>query len=122
MAARLALSADVIAIAPEFTTSTAIDTWLAIAAQIVSVAGWGTRTSDGHALLTAHFLASTPAEGGAAAGANVASESDGPASRSFFQAPATDELLSTTFYGRAYMALRRTVPQPAAVVAGRCPW
>lgn len=114
MARALAVSADVIGattgIAPELAAidPNLVTTMLRVAAHFVPLNAYGNTASDAHAALTAHLLALSPA-GVAILGTvgQIASESDGPSSRSFATAAMSDELLSSTSYGQIYMALRR---------------
>jgi hypothetical protein len=118
MAQRLATIAEIRGIAPEFgavddltpTVSDAfIETWSRIAARFIGLARWGDDASDGHALLTAHLISVDPNSGLEGAGGPLASAAVGPVSTSFVVPPLVDELLSTSHYGRAYMALRQVV-------------
>jgi hypothetical protein len=110
MAATLAVWADVIALAPELAPIVDVavqTTWLRIASRFVPVSGYGIDTTDAHAALTAHLLSVSPAGEALGIVGRLASEADGPSSRSFALAAMSDELLSSTTYGQIYMALRR---------------
>jgi hypothetical protein len=102
-----------------------LETWSEVAALVVAPQRWRQLTSRGHALLTAHFLASMPGLGLGPGGSEDAADefvgpttamADGPASRSFgavvsagASADPTDASLATTPYGRAFLVLRRAV-------------
>ena len=119
MAARYATAQEVLDLPgisdPEATE--AVELWLPITQHMISLCAWGERASDGHRLLTAHFVlttAGTAGDGNVQPDGIVSAQANGPASRSFAVAapPPDDAELSTTSYGRAFLALRR-------VVAGR---
>lgn len=111
-------------IAPELSTFPAAQgaLWLEIAKEQIGLARWGTRASLGHMLLTAHLISASAQAAAAAIGSGssgpIASESVGPASRSYAVAAASDESLSTTSYGREYMALRRVIMGRGSAVVG----
>lgn len=89
-----------------------IDRWLVFARQWIGLQRWGARTSDAHALLTAHFLtiAVGPSDDGGAEIGPLSGDSLGPASRSFATAiDMTDEALSTSTYGRLFLAMRKVI-------------
>ena len=101
-----------------------VELWLDIAAEFIGLDAWGQRASKGHALLTAHFLTllvGGPAGTGVTDGV-IASESVGPASRSFATSvDVSDKDLMTTRYGRAFTVLRNLVTgsRPSALVINR---
>lgn len=127
MAQRLATNAEILAtlgttpsgVPP---TDEQIATWSAIAAEVVAPQRFRQRTSRAHALLTAHLLAVAPGLGLGPGGDDLgdvlgplASEADGPASRSFGAvvsgeaAQWDDAMLARTPYGQAFLLLRRAV-------------
>lgn len=122
MAARYASSAEVIALAPEFTGQEAtIDVWLSLAECWIAPDVWGDCASQAHALLAAHMLTTSPA--GAAAGGEgfghgpVSGRSNGPASVSYATPTPTDADLALSSYGRLFVALSKRVrPRTAAVL------
>lgn len=116
MAARYATVQEVLDLPgisdPEATD--AVTLWLPITQHMISLCAWGERASDGHRLLTAHYVLATagPTGSGVASPDGIVSaEANGPASRSFAVAapPAEDADLASTSFGRAYIALRKTV-------------
>lgn len=140
MAARLATRAEICGelgipggVAPELNDATddQVEVWSEVAALTCYPSRWRSLTSSAHALLTAHYLATAPGLGLAEDGGDLAevagpltAEADGPASRSFGAAagsealPATDALLATTAYGRAFLQLRRAQRGFGAFVVG----
>lgn len=130
MAQRLATRAEIVGeagtpggVAPDFNgvTDDQLAVWTIIAAHNVEPNRWRNLASEGHALLTAHYLATAPGLGLSDGGLDegeamgpLSAEADGPASRSFGQfsgesLAAEDALLATTPYGRAFLQLRRVV-------------
>lgn len=118
MASRLATTAEIREVAPEFgavgdpaptVSDDTIATWSRIAARFIGLARWGDDASDGHALLVAHLISVDPGSGLDGAGGPLASAGVGPVSASYVVPPLVDELLSTSHYGRAYLALRQVV-------------
>lgn len=101
-------------VAPEYNalTDEQLAVWSDIAASMIGLGRWAERASQGHALLTAHLIASLGGADGSGGGIDpglLASESDGPASRSYFHAQPSDAELATTRWGKAYTLLRRVV-------------
>jgi len=104
-------------------TDADVTTWSTVAALVCEPRRWRGLCSEGHALLTAHFLAVTPGLGLVAGGGAwieelgpVASEADGPASRSFGavvgvaqSADITDAMLGRSPWGLAFLQLRLAV-------------
>lgn len=118
MATRLATLEEIRLLAPEFGASgdpppalsdTLLEQWSRIAARFIGIARWGDDASDGHALLTAHLVSVDPNSGLDGAGGPLASAAVGPVSTSFVVPPLVDELLSSSHYGRAYLALRQVI-------------
>lgn len=111
--------------APQFASVSAEDlaTWSEVAALIVARSRFRGLTMRAHALLTAHFLATTPGlglgpgggdEAAEAALGPLSAEADGPSSRSFgavvsagSSADPTDAALARSPWGLAFLALRR---------------
>lgn len=128
MAQAYATLSDVIdatnGIAPELATYPTAqgELWLEIAKAQIGLVRWGTKASFGHMLLTAHLLTVSPTAELAGIGVGstgaLASEAVGPASRSFDVAAATDEALSSSTYGRQFLALRRIVIGRGSAVVG----
>ena len=123
MPARAATVADVQAL-PGLTEATEpqITTALALTAPLVSVRRFRDLTSEAHAYRAAHWLATMPGLGLAGDGLDLgdvlgplASESDGPAARSFGAVasseavPGIDADLMRSPYGRAFLDFRRAV-------------
>lgn len=130
MAQRLATRAEIVGevgipggVAPGFNTVTdaQLAVWADIAALVVSLPRWRLLASAGHALLTAHCLATAPGLGLGPGGGDLAeeagpltAEADGPGSRSFGAhaaeaLSADDALLATTSWGRKFLGLRKAV-------------
>lgn len=132
MAQRLATRAEICGplgtpggVAPALNSATdaQVTTWSTVAAHVCYPARWRSLCSEGHALLTAHFLHLAPGLGLGPGGDDfgdvlgpLASEADGPASRSFgavvAQATSTDiteAMLGRTPYGQAFLQLREAV-------------
>jgi hypothetical protein len=140
MAARLATRAEIVGVlgtpggvAPELNAATdaQVTVWSNVAAHLCNPARWRSLTSDAHALLTAHYLATAPGLGLGAGGGDLeeflgvtTAIADGPASRSFGPVVSgealsgTDALLATTAYGRAFLQLRRAQQGFGAFVVG----
>lgn len=139
MAARLATRAEICGemgvpagVAPELNDATdaQVEVWSTVAAHLCYPARWRQLTSEAHALLTAHYLATAPGlglDGGedlAEVAGPLTSESDGPAARSFGAVvggealTAQDALLATTAYGRAFLQLRQAQRGFGAFVVG----
>lgn len=76
---------------------------------------YGVKGRRAHAMLTAHFLATTPGSG-MTGSATVASRSAGAISVSYAVPAVSDEDLSRTEYGKAFMAIRASVPHMAECV------
>lgn len=119
MAARYATAAEVTGatgVAPALSVldPALVTAWMARAELFVGITEWGDRASVGHALISAHLLSLTDAAIAAGVGlvdGLIASESHGPASRSFVvPAPASeDAAFAGTSYGKLFAELRRIV-------------
>lgn len=119
MAQRYATAAEVTGasgVAPELAVLSAdvVATWMSIAQAFVGLAEWADRASVGHALISAHLLSLTPEAAAAGVGSIdgiLASEANGPASRSFaVPAPSADDAaFAGTRYGKLWAELRRIV-------------
>ena len=140
MAARLATRAEICGelgtpggVAPELNAATdaQVTVWSNVAALTCNPSRWRLLTSDAHALLTAHYLATAPGLGLGAGGDDmvevlgvVSAEADGPASRSFGPVASgealggEDALLATTAYGRAFLRLQKAQRGFGAFVVG----
>lgn len=117
MTTAFATVADVRGIAPEFgevgevdppVTDAVIATWVRVTQAMIGQSRWLELTTDGHALLAAHYVEQDP-EGGGGASGPIGSASVGPVSVSYASTPPSDDLLASTHYGRAYLALRQVV-------------
>jgi len=120
MAARLATSAEVRELAAELASTATyppalLDVWGTIAASQIGLVAWGAEASDGHRLLTAHYAVKA-AIGASGAGGPLASMSAGEISASYATAPLTDDDLTSTFYGKSYLALRKIVTARAGTM------
>lgn len=124
MAQRLATKAEVLAVAPEFQSLdpprlALVDVLLEIAGTMISLRTWKAKASHGHALLTAHLVASHPDVTSAAEGGPLASVTVGPVSKSYAVTASKDTELGTTTYGRMYLAMRKTLKRtPLAIGRG----
>lgn len=75
---------------------------------------WGSKKSDGHLYLTAHFLSvASGNEGG-----SVSSRSIDKISESYAVTPPSDPDLGSTKWGRMYLALKKTIPN-LGITVGR---
>lgn len=95
-----------------------IQTFLDIASLRVSQPKWGDKTAYATALLAAHMLATSGAQGGGSSGGPVTAEQVGDVSRSYGtvgQQGSGDEDLRTTRYGIDFIALRKETIVPAMV-------
>lgn len=103
-------SATVILVAPEFSAETVdrINAFIEFAKPYIDRSVWGVKSDHAHALMTAHFLATSPSTG-MAKGGPVQQEKVGDLSTSYaVNAPSADSL-STSAYGRLLMQLRKTL-------------
>lgn len=110
--------AQVQAIAPEL-TDTAVPTatqavLLAMVDRQIDDTAWDDLADDGRRYLAAH-MGSLYANG-SAAGTSVVSESVGPMSRSYSQAPTDTGSLATTKYGMWYLHMIRLLPSSLGFV------
>ena len=136
MPARVATVADVQAL-PGLTEATEgqIQTALTLTAPLVSARRFRDLTSEAHAYRAAHWLWSMPGLGLAGDGLDtgdalgpLASESDGPAARSFGAVasseavPGSDADLLRSPYGRAFLDFRRAVRGWGCARAGGDPY
>lgn len=113
-------------IAPELSTfpTNQGEIWLDIAKEHVGIQRWEKRTSQGHMLLTAHFITVSVQAGDLSIGGGdaplVTQDSVGPASRSYAVSLTSFEsdAISTTAYGRQYLVLKRIVIGIGSAVVG----
>lgn len=92
--------------------------WLGVAKIWIGLDAWGSKASEAHALLTAHFVATDPTYTGVGAGATgtVTSRKAGSVSETYSSAAPTDAELGSTTYGRTFTMLRRACrPGPRAI-------
>lgn len=109
MASRLATKAELLAFAPALCDENRepAEMLLDITGSMISIACWGTKASDGHLLLAAHYLQIFADDN--TAGGPVASRAIGKISESYAVAPQADAELATTKFGLLYLALRKTL-------------
>lgn len=106
-------ASDVRAIATEFAAvlDAVIDPYIAMAERRTFREAWGVKADDGVIFLVAHFLKLSEAQSALSAGP-VTSETVGPLSRSYATVgggTSSDNVLSSTVWGREYIALRQLV-------------
>lgn len=112
MAARLATKAELLAFVPSLCDENRepAESILDITGSMISVDCWGTKASNGHLLLSAHYLQLfADSAGGATAGGPLAGRAIGKISESYAVAPQADAELATTVHGQLYLALRKTL-------------
>lgn len=115
MANRLATEAEIRGLSPALSAeypgspypSALVTVWSRIAARFIGLAPWGEDASDGHALLTAHFLARAVAGAFGPAGPVTSETVDGETTA--YASAMVAHQLGQTSYGQAYLALRDVV-------------
>lgn len=117
MAQRHALQAD---LPPAFATTDAalVTFWLGVAKIWIGLDAWGSKASEAHALLAAHYIAIDPTFTGTGAGGagTVTSRKAGAVSETYSSAPPSDAELGSTPYGRTFTMLKRACrPGPRAI-------
>lgn len=103
-------SVTVVQVAPEFSAEDVnrINAFIAYAEPYINRTVWGNKSDHAHALMTAHFLASSPSNG-AANGGPTQSDKVGDLATTYAVMPAKNDSLETSPYGRLLIQLRRTL-------------
>lgn len=105
-------SADVVRVAPEFSTESS-DTFaffIAEAARYINRTVWGAKADYAQALLTAHFMKSRGSSGGSGAPAGpIQSEKVGDISTTYATPVVSGTSFSTTAYGQQFEQIKRTI-------------
>lgn len=111
-------SATVLLVAPEFSAEAVdrINAFIEFAKPYIERSVWGVKADHAHALMTAHFLATSPATG-MAKGGPVSQEKVGDLSTMYAVNAAKPDSLATSAYGRLLVQLRRTLYTGPLVLA-----
>lgn len=109
MAARLATKAELLAFAPTLCDENRepAEMLLDMTGSMISVECWGTKASNGHLLLAAHYLQIFADSN--TAGGPIAARAIGKISESYAVAAQADSELGTTKFGLLYLAMRKTL-------------
>lgn len=123
MSASYASVSDVTTLAPELASVNPAQLALIVdvlTQAMISVDDWGTRLSEGHTLLAAHWA--TIELNPAGAGGVVTSRRLDKISETYQVAAMSDSELSTTKYGRMFLALRAQIGSSVAFTSSASAW